>query len=185
VILRWRHIIDEKILSLIEPDDSKHQKLLNLIIPEILGVSSDSNYITTWNYFNTYVKDKFSNYLHTDFSEKFHQKYEIKMSGKIVSISENILNYKTSGYIYQGGAHGYGFEQYYIFDLSVMKRMKFEDIFKIDSKSEIAKLLYEKDNKEHKLEDFEKNLGNIYMTKKGVGFFIITRIIKRIKMANA
>jgi len=157
-------------ISLEIPDFEQNRELMNLIVPEIFGIKRES-YSSTWDYYNKYVAKNYTEYLNEDFSEEYPQYFEINMNGLVVSIIDSILNYKTSGYVYQGGAHGYGFETYYVFDLKKMTRLKFDDIFKPDTKPKIANLLFEKDNKEHKLEDFEKNIGNIYMTNKGVGFF--------------
>ncbi|MCG8411670.1 MAG: RsiV family protein [Bacteroidales bacterium] len=157
-------------ISIKVPYYKENKELVNLIIPEILGVKKES-YSSIWNYFNKYTVNKYTEYLNGDFSDKYPQYFEVDISGIVVSISDSILNYKTSGYIYQGGAHGYGFENYFIFDLTNMTRLKFNDIFKSDAKPGIAKLLFKKDNQEHKLKDFERSIGNIYLTSKGVGFF--------------
>ncbi len=157
------------ILDIVTPNYPEHEKLLNLIIPEILGLDANS-LKDTWYYFNTYVSKIYSDYIN-DFSPENPPDYEKKMSGIVVSLSDSILNYETSGSDYQGGAHAYEFTNYFIFDLKQMKRLKFNDIFKPGVKSVIAELLSEKDNKVHKIEDFEGNLENIYMTNKGIGFF--------------
>ncbi len=157
-------------VSIVVPDFKENQELMNLILPEIMEVERD-DYSSIWGYFNKYVIQNFSKYLNDDFSDEYTPYFEINMQGIVMSITDSVLNYMTSGSVYQGGTHGYGFENYYIFDLKRMRRLKYDDLFKPDAKPIIAKLLYEKDSQQHKIENFENGLGNIYLTDKGVGFF--------------
>lgn len=163
-------------ISIQVPDSEQNGELMNLIVPEIFGITRKS-YGSTWDYYDEYLAKNYTEYLNLGFVEESSQhfepslRFETNMSGRVVSIIDGILNYKTSRHGYAGGAHGYHVETYYVFDLNKMTTLKFEDIFKPNTKSKIANLLFEKDNKEHGLEGFERNIGNIYLTNKGVGFF--------------
>jgi hypothetical protein len=125
-----------------------------------------------WDYFNQYAISAYQSYL-ADFSELRLPGigyYSVEMVGKVVYLSDSLLCYQETGYAMSGGAHGQPLENYYAFDLLKSKRMTFNDIFKSNSEPVIAKIIYEKDKKEHNIESIIKNLDNFYLTNKGIGF---------------
>lgn len=153
-------------VALIYPED---RKIRELVMPEVLNVKKIS-FGDMWAYYNNYVIERYKEYLLEEFSEEFPQYFEISMNGQLMFLSDSLATYRTSGYTYTGGAHGYGFEYYYVFDLNKNEILEFNDIFIENSENQIAEIIFELDKGEHKKEDIAKNLKNFYMTDKGVGF---------------
>ncbi len=159
-------------VAIMYPDD---YGLMNLIIPIILNIDK-KYYGNIWECFNNYTIKKYEEYF-SDFFEEYPQHFEIYNSGYIQFISDSIISYKYFGDEYSGGVHGYEFENYYVFDIKRNKQINFNDIFIEGSEKKIAEILFEQDNKKHKLDDFAANLNNFYMTNKGIGFVFNRYII--------
>jgi len=144
-----------------------NEKLINLIIPEILDIPR--NELSIEDYFNEFVSQNICEYI-SELNE-YTPWFETSLEGKVVSISDDIINYFVTGVYYNGGAQGHGLSQFYIFDLKQLKRLTFDDIFIPEAKRKIAQLLFEIDYGNHTIENFEVNMDNIYVTSNSVGFY--------------
>jgi hypothetical protein len=105
------------------------------------------------------------------FKPEYHLYFELNMRGGIVYLSDSIMSYATSGMGYSGGAHGYGFKNYFVFNLKNLTRVTFDNLFKHGAKEYLADIIVERSNHKHDLESVKRNLSNFYMTNNGVGFF--------------
>ena len=151
--------------SIVYPLDNR--LLFNNLSSEIFGIRS--RYDNIWEYYKQYVLKFYADYLN-NLTETSPGGWYLNMYGRVVFLSDSLLSYKTSGYAMSGGAHGQPLENYYVFDLWKFNRITFNNIFRQNSELALAKIISEKDNREHSVESIMKNLDNFYLTDKGIGF---------------
>lgn len=99
--------------------------------------------------------------------------------------NHNILCFQVKFFSYTGGAHGYGGNQYYVFDTKKFTELKLEDLFLPENKPKIKKLLMKK-IKEVLLVKTDEELAeiifdvnnvelteNFYINNAGIGFVFL------------
>lgn len=157
-------------VSIVYPIINSDRSLFQLLLSEIFNIKMDNNYHNFWDYYNRFTLKYFEEYL-SDFTQENHPYYEFSMHGDLVYLSDSLITYSTSGTGYSGGAQGYGFTNYYVFNVTKYTKVTFNDIFKEDSDIKISQLINEKSHRKHDIERVKKYLNNFYVTNKGIGFF--------------
>lgn len=156
-------------VSIVYPTIESDKLLFQLLLSQIFNIKNN-NYHNFWGYFNQFTLKYFEEYL-SDFAQDIHPYYEFSMHGSLVYLSDSIMTYSTSGMGYSGGAQGYGFTNYHVFNLKKYSKVTFNDIFKEGSEIKVSQLIYEKSDRKHDIETVKRHLNNFYITNKGVGFF--------------
>ena len=157
-------------ISIVYPTAKSDKSLFKLLLSQIFNIKEDNNYHNFWDYYNRFTLKYFEEYL-SDFTQESHPYYEFSMHGNLVYLSDSLMTYSTSGMGYSGGAQGYGFTNYYVFNVKKYTKVTFNDIFKEDSNIKISQLINEKSHRKHDIERVKKYLNNFYVTNKGIGFF--------------
>lgn len=109
-----------------------------------------------------------------EWSPDFKQIWNENSAMKVVSHNENLLTIKYFGDGFSGGAHGYYFENYKVFDLESKKVIGLTDIFKNPKDTVwndiLMKNFTNKDQKEMLLEDKIELNTNFYFDNQGITF---------------
>ena len=130
---------------------------------------TDQLYKGVWPYFNTFVIDQYRRYLDF-FSEENYVRFSLDLKGNVVFVSESLLVYCLTGYAYSGGAHGQPLEEYSVYSLTNLTKLRFSDIFGEGSEYALAEIIRSKDVDKHDIKNIQENLDNFYLTDTGVGF---------------
>ena len=130
---------------------------------------TDQLYKGVWPYFNTFVIDQYRRYLDF-FSEENYVRFSLDLKGNVVFVSESLLVYCLTGYAYSGGAHGQPLEEYSVYSLTNLTKLRFSDIFREGSEYALAEIIRSKDVDKHDIKNIQENLDNFYLTDTGVGF---------------
>lgn len=154
-------------LKMIYPEAEENWPLFNSLLPDIFGLKPE--YDNILEYFNTFLRGIYEFYLN-DFPSSNAPDHYYEMNGKVIFLSESVLSYQVSGYAFSGGAHGQPIEDYYVYNLKQGARIAFDDVFKSNSELPIARIIHEKDNRQHNIKEIAENLYNFYLTDKGIGF---------------
>lgn len=109
-----------------------------------------------------------------DWSPDFKQTWNENSAMKVVSHNGNLLTINYFGDGFSGGAHGYYFENYKVFDLESKKVISLTDIFKNPKDTAwndiLMKNFTDKDQKEMLLEDKIEPNTNFYFDNQGITF---------------
>lgn len=130
---------------------------------------TERDYPGPWYYFNAYLIEEFRNYLDF-FSEETPIRYSLEMQGNVVFMSKSLLVYCVTGYAYSGGAHGQPLEEYSVYNLNNLTKLRFNDIFREGSEYALAEIIRSKDVDKHDINNIREHLDNFYLTDTGVGF---------------
>lgn len=157
-------------VSISYPTITSNRILFELLLSQIFNIKKDDNYQNFWDYYNRFTLKCFEEYL-SDFNQESHPYFEFSMNGNLVYLSDSLMTYATSGTGYSGGAQGYGFTNYHVFNIKKYSKVTFNDVFKDNSEIKVSQLIFEKSSHKHDIERVKRYLNNFYMTNKGVGFY--------------
>ncbi len=109
--------------------------------------------------------------------------WDSSMSGDVIFNDFGVVSYELNTYSFQGGAHGNGMNNFYVYDLKSKKRLTKKDIFAKDTDKKIAAILLAKVMKKtgiktpqgltdegYTVEAIVPN-ENFWVTRKGITFF--------------
>lgn len=109
-----------------------------------------------------------------DYMPEFKQTWEDMSGMKLISNQDNVLTLQYAGNGYSGGAHGYYFESYKVFDLKNNKVISQNDIFKNSNDANWNKILQnhfdEPEQKEMLLVDKIELNNNFYFDQDKITF---------------